>query len=236
MAWSHRRYLLLLGCLFGVIWILLAISPLYREDWALENALVVPFLAGLALTHRRFPFSRTSYTLIFLFLCLHEIGAHYTYAKVPYDRWVESLTGGTLNAMFGWRRNQFDRLVHFSYGFLLAYPIREIFVRVAQAKGFWAYYLPLDLTMACSMLFELIEWGAAEVFGNGLGAAYLGAQGDPWDAHKDMGLATLGALLTMLLTAALNMHFQRDFAQEWADSLRVHPERKSERRKQKPKA
>src|SRR5512139_1037774 len=104
---------------------------------------------------------------------------------------------------------------------LLAYPIREVFLRVADVRGFWGYYLPLDVTMATSMLYELIEWGAAVYFGGELGVAYLGTQGDPWDAQKDMALATIGGILAMLITAALNWRYQRDFAQEWADSLRV---------------
>ena len=107
------------------------------------------------------------------------------------------------------------------YGLLLAYPIREIFLRVADVRGFWGYFLPLDLTMSTSMLFELIEWGAAEVFGGDLGQAYLGTQGDIWDAHKDMALASLGALIAMLVTYGLNRRYQRDFNREWADSLRV---------------
>jgi putative membrane protein len=222
---THFRYPVLLGCLFAILWVLLSIAPLYRQDWLLENVLVVPFVLGFVLTYRRFPFSSVSYTLIFIFLCLHEIGAHYTFAEVPYDAWLEHLTGHSLNSMFGWQRNQYDRFVHFSFGFLMAYPIREIFVRVAEARGFWAYYLPLDVTMACSMVFELIEWGAAVAFGGNLGAAYLGTQGDPWDAHKDMALATLGAMLAMLLTAAVNLRFQRDFAREWAESLRIKRKR-----------
>jgi len=79
--------------------------------------------------------------------------------------------------------------------------------------------------MATSMLYELIEWGAAVLLGGGLGVAYLGSQGDPWDAHKDMALATLGACVAMLVTAALNWRYQRDFAREWADSLRVKQHR-----------
>ena len=118
-------------------------------------------------------------------------------------------------------RNYFDRMVHFLFGFLLAYPIRELFMRVAGARGFWGYYLPLDLTMSFSMLYELIEWAAAEVFGGELGAAYLGTQGDVWDAHKDMALASLGALIAMFVTALVNRHLQRDFAAEWAESIRV---------------
>ena len=123
--------------------------------------------------------------------------------------------------MIGWERNNYDRVLHFLYGFLFAYPIREIFLRVANVRGFWGYFLPLDLTMSSSMLYELIEWLAVGVFGGELGMAYLGTQGDIWDAHKDMALASLGALLAMSITAAVNVKWQRDFSREWIDSLRV---------------
>jgi putative membrane protein len=162
-----------------------------------------------------------SYTLLFLFLCLHTVGAHYTYSLVPYDAWFRSLTGRTLSSVTGWERNHFDRLVHLLYGLLLAYPAREVFLRVADVHGFWGYYLPLDVAMATSMLYELIEWGAASAFGGELGTAYLGTQGDPWDAQKDMALATVGAVIAMLVTAAINWRYQRDFAREWAESLSV---------------
>jgi len=219
--WPQERTFRVLGGAFGLLWIGLAISPRYRHDWLLENALVLPFAAALLLTRRRFPFSRISYTLIFLFLSLHELGAHFTYAEVPYDEWCRLLTGSTWSDLTGWRRNHFDRIAHFSFGLLLAYPIREVFLRVGEARGAWGYYLPLDVTMAFSMLFELIEWGAAEAFGGDLGIAYLGTQGDVWDAHKDMALATLGAVIAMGVTAGLNLWLQRDFAREWAESLRV---------------
>lgn len=217
--------MIVLGLLFALVWTALSIRPLYRADWLLENLIVVVFVVSLVATSRNFPFSRLSYALIFLFLCMHEIGAHYTYAEVPYDAWFRALTGRTFNSLVGWERNQFDRLAHFCFGLLLAYPIREIFVRVAETRGFWAYYLPLDVTMACSALFELLEWAAAEAFGGDLGMAYLGTQGDPWDAQKDMALATLGAVVAMLVTAAVNFHLQRDFAREWAESLRVKRKR-----------
>jgi putative membrane protein len=111
--------------------------------------------------------------------------------------------------------------VHFGYGLLLAYPVREVFLRFGDLRGFWGYFLPLDLTMSTSMLYELIEWVVAERFGGGLGVAYLGTQGDPWDAQKDMAMASLGALIAMLLTFAINRRSQRDFAREWAQSLRM---------------
>lgn len=221
MARSHRRYVLSLAGLFAAVWIALAIAPRYRDDWALENTLVTVLVAALAASYRRLPLSRISYTLIFVYLCLHEVGAHYTYAEVPYDLWTDRLFGRPFNELMGWERNHFDRLVHFSYGLLLAYPLRELFLRIADVRGFWGYFLPLDFTMSTSMIFELFEWGAAEMFGGELGAAYLGLQGDVWDAHKDMLLASLGAAMSMTITALVNMSLKRDFAREWSESLRI---------------
>jgi putative membrane protein len=221
MEMSHRQYLALLSALLAVEFALLAIAPIDRAGWALENALVVVFVLLLGLSQRALPLSRVSYTLIFLFLALHEIGAHYTYSLVPYDSWFQSLFGTSLNQALGWERNHFDRLLHFLYGLLLAYPVREVVLRIADLRGFWGYFLPLDFTMSTSMFYELIEWVVAEVFGGDLGAAYLGTQGDVWDAHKDMALASLGALIAMLVTAAINARFQRDFARDWNESLTV---------------
>jgi putative membrane protein len=218
---THLRYVSTLAGVLASLWVVLAIDPFDRKDWLLENVLLVLAIALLAATYRGFPLSRISYTLIFLFLCLHTIGAHYTYAEVPYDEWWRSLTGTSFNEMVGWKRNNFDRVVHFSYGLLLAYPVREIFLRVAGVRGFWGYFLPLDLTMSTSMLYELIEWAAAEVFGGELGVAYLGTQGDIWDAHKDMALASVGALIAMSVVALINSRIKRDFAREWNESLRI---------------
>ena len=209
---SRKAYLLTLSSVYLVWWIFMAIKPYNFADWALENVLVVLAAALLIFTRKSFPLSRVSYTCIFVFMMLHTLGSHYTYAEVPYAEWFPMFEGG---------RNHFDRLVHFLYGLLLAYPIREMFLRIGNVRGFWGYFLPLDLTMSTSMLYELIEWGAAEVVGGELGAAYLGTQGDIWDAHKDMALAALGALIAMTLTALINRHMQRDFAREWAESIRV---------------
>ena len=221
MSLKSGRYPLLLAILFFAYWMVLAIEPRDRADWLLENLLAIVFAAVLVASFKRLPLSGISYTTIFLFLCLHTLGAHYTYTEVPYDDWVRALTGGSLNEAMGWERNHFDRLVHFSYGLLLAYPIREVFLRVVDARGFWGYFLPLDVTMSTSMIFELFEWAVAERVGGDLGMAYLGTQGDVWDAHKDMALASLGAALAMTLAMAVNVRLQRDFAREFRDSLRV---------------
>jgi putative membrane protein len=217
----HRKYLLILSLIFAVWWLALAIHPWHRDTWLLENGLAVTAAVLLFSFHRQLLFSRVSYTLIFVFMCLHQVGAHYSYSEVPYDAWFQQLTGRTFNSLIGWERNNFDRVVHFSYGMLLAYPVREIFLRVANVRGFWGYFLPLDLTMSTSMLFELLEWVTSVVFGGDLGQAYIGAQGDEWDAHKDMALASLGALVAMSVTFVVNWRFQRDFNREWAESFRV---------------
>ncbi|HRH98256.1 MAG TPA: DUF2238 domain-containing protein [Prosthecobacter sp.] len=221
---TYERLVKLLGVLFALLWAVLAVHPLHRQDWLLENVLLVLALPLFVAAYRHRLFSRLSWVLIFIFMCLHEVGAHYTYSEVPYDEWWRALTGHTLNEHFGWQRNHFDRVIHFTYGLLLAYPFREIFLRIARARGFWGYFLPLDLTMSSSLLYELIEWLAAEVLGSDLGQAYLGTQGDIWDAHKDMALASLGALIAMLITAAVNLRCQRDFAREWSESWRVKKE------------
>jgi putative membrane protein len=218
---AHRRFCLILALLFAALWILLAIEPHDRSDWALENVLVVAAALALFFSYKHLLLSRISYAMIFIFLCLHAVGSHWTYSLVPYDQAFELISGQSFNKLVGWQRNQYDRIVHFAYGLLLAYPIRELFLRVAQVKGFWGYFLPVVLTMASSMIYELVEWAAAEVFASELGIAFVGAQGDIWDAQKDMWMATLGALISMTVTAVINVRLQKDFAREWTESLRV---------------
>jgi len=218
---SSARLPLVLLIVWFALAVALAFGPYDRADWVLENALAVAFLSILVATRRRFPFSNVSYALMFAFLVLHEVGAHYTYSRVPYDAWCTSLFGGDLSSTFGFRRNHFDRVVHFLYGFLLAYPMREVFVRIARATGFWGYFLPLMMTMATSCLYEIIEWLAASMVAPELGAAYLGTQGDEFDPIKDMALATVGACLSLAIVAWIHKSLARDFNEQWAESLRV---------------
>jgi putative membrane protein len=216
-----RTTIAVLATLFAIEFVVLAIEPVSRSTWVLENLLVVALVGLLAATYRSFRLSRISYTLIFAFLVVHEFGAHYSYSLVPYDDWCRRFLGFSPDQVFGFERNHYDRFIHFSYGLLFAYPIREVFLRVVNVRGFWGYALPLDVTMSTSMIYELIEWGVAVTFGGELGHAYLGTQGDVWDAHKDMAFASLGALVSMGVTLGINRALQRDFAAEWADSFRV---------------
>lgn len=192
-SFKQNRLLQGLALWYVAVWIVTAIRPLDPKDWFLENVLAVSLVAVLVIAHRWFPLSDLSYLLITVFLTLHAVGAHYTYSEVPLGYWLKEWGG--------FSRNHFDRIVHFSFGLLMAYPVREVFLRVASARGFWAYYLPLDVTLAFSAIYEIIEMLVAVVVSPEAGAAYLGTQGDIWDAQKDMALAGCGALLCMIITA-----------------------------------
>ncbi len=182
--------------IFLIVWLILAIDPKYRSTWLLENALSIFFVIILIFTYKKFKLSNTSYTLITLYLIMHTIGAYTSYTEAP--------IGEYLKQIFGWERNNYDRIVHFSFGLLLAFPIREVFLRVAKVKGFWGYYLPFDVTASFSALYEVIEWITVAVRPT-TSISFLGMQGDIWDAQKDIGLAVLGALITMIITALVNI-------------------------------
>src|SRR5215470_3562624 len=145
----HNRLQQALALWYLFFWTLTGVAPLDRRDWLLENFLVVVLTCTLVATYRRFPFSDLSYALIAVFLTLHSIGAHYSYAQVPFGFWMKE----TLHQS----RNHYDRIVHFSFGLLLAYPVRELFVREANARGFWAYYLSVDAILALSAMYEIME-------------------------------------------------------------------------------
>ena len=196
---APRPFVLGLLAAFAAIWTALALAPWYRQDWLLENMLVFAALPLLAWGYRTLPFTRGTYACLFVFLVLHAIGAHYTYSEVPYDRAFEAVTGASLNALLGWERNHYDRMVHFLYGLLVTPAAIEILQARAPPRGLWRWLLPVCFMMSHSVLYEAIEWLAAEVFGGDLGQAYLGTQGDVWDAQKDSLLATAGSVASVIL-------------------------------------
>ena len=168
-----------------------AYGPVDREFWAIASILPAFLVVGLIAMHRWMPLSTASYVLITAFLSLHTIGVHYTYAQVPIGAWMDqSLHLG---------RNHFDRVVHFSFGFLLAYPMEEAFRLLAHVRGWLLYYLPVMTILGLSGLWEILEsWVASSVHPE-LGITYLGSQGDLWDAQKDIAAAFYGALLCVVL-------------------------------------
>jgi putative membrane protein len=194
------RYPLALLVGFLAIFAALGVAPSYRQDWLLENLLVLVAVPGLVLTFRRLRFSNFAYTCLFVFFVLHEIGAHYTYSEVPWRDWLAALTGTEATAA---GRNHYDRFVHFAYGLLLMPAAVELIEARMSPRGLWRWLMPLFFVMSHSVIYEMIEWLAAVLFGGDLGVAYLGTQGDEWDAQKDMALATAGAVTALVLLEIL---------------------------------
>ncbi len=214
-------YHLLLFILFIWIWVILAFNVKYFHDWILENIINLTFLVLLYLTHKWFRYSRLSYSLMFVFMVLNIIGSHYTYAEVPFGFWLKEF--------LGLGRNHYDRIVHFSFGFLMVYAIRETFNRISLTKGFWSLYVPVEFVLALSAIYEIIEWLTAIIFGGDLGIAYLGTQGDEFDPIKDMALAGLGSLITMTITFITLMYYDsKRYWKEFKDSFHLKKERLGE--------
>jgi putative membrane protein len=186
---------------YVVFWVAMSFSPVDGQNWVLASILPCLLVAVLAAMHRWLPLSHASYALITLFLTLHMIGAHYTYAQVPFGQWLESA--------FEMSRNPFDRIVHFCFGLLLTYPLLEVFVRLANAGSALASYLAFMTPLGLSGVWEVIESWVARVVSPELGDAYLGSQGDMWDAQKDMAAAVCGSLLCLLAVAIVRSRRQR---------------------------
>ncbi len=197
------RYPLALLAAYAAIWLALAIDPAYRQDWLLENAIVLVAVPLFVWSAWRLRFSDFAYTCLFVFFLFHAVGAHYTYSLVPYDEWFRALTGAPLDETTGFGRNHYDRLVHFLYGLLVAPAAVEIFAHYGRYPRAWAALFPFLFMASHSVIYELIEFAAALVFGGELGQAYLGTQGDIWDGQKDMALALSGSAIMIGALGAL---------------------------------
>ena len=193
----------LLGA-YALVWGALAIAPKHRADWWLENVLVFVAIPLLAWASSRLRLRDRSYVALFVFFVFHAIGSHYTYSEVPIDAWCEAWFGVSPGAALGAERNHYDRLVHFLYGLLAIPAALDIVDARAPTTRLWRWLLAVGFVTSHSLLYELIEWGAAVVFGGDLRMAFLGTQGDVWDAQKDMALALLGSVI-----AATALSFRR---------------------------
>ena len=194
-----RNKAVLVGLLlwYVIVSVWMAQEPVDPQFWRLASILPSLFVAVLLATYRAFPLSLVSYMLITAFLTLHTLGVHYTYAQVPIGAWLQQA--------FDLNRNHFDRIVHFSFGFLLVYPIEELFRVVGQLRGWVLSYLSVMTVLGLSGLWEIIESWVAGAVHPELGITYLGSQGDVWDAQKDMAAALYGALIVMSVLVILRV-------------------------------
>lgn len=178
---------------FLAFWVWAAIEPVYRQDWLIENLLVFATAIAMVASYRWFQFSNASYFLLTIFLAMHTLGAHYSY-YVPLPGWLSELFGAP-------GRWNYDRIVHLGYGLLLTYPIWELLRRVVRLQGFWAYFFAVTLIVATGAFYELLEMWVALLVAPELEDAFVGTQGDIWDAQKDIALAMYGALAVVAITA-----------------------------------
>ena len=176
--------------------------PLHPVEQAMHHSLTALGLIALLLVQRRRPLPYSSFLLILVFLTLHSVAARWIYTFVPYDDWTQALFGARLSELFGWQRNKFDRLVHLSYGLCFGPVLYQLF-RSAGRSIRWAAVLAVDVVLSTSAVYELFEWGIAMTLAPGAAEAYNGQQGDVWDAHKDMSLATGGAVVAVAVAVAV---------------------------------
>ncbi|WP_245892179.1 DUF2238 domain-containing protein [Flavobacterium pallidum] len=192
---KQNRWLQAFIVVFVICWINSYIGNTDTSNWLLENTLVFLFLGFLIFTYKKYQFSDLSYLLICIYLCLHVYGSKYTYAENPFGYWLKDA--------LDLPRNHYDRIVHFSFGFLLAYPMREMFLKWLKFPAWVAWTLPIEITLSISAFYELIEWAVADILFKEQGAAYLGTQGDIWDAQKDIFLAFSGAIIATTIVSVI---------------------------------
>lgn len=190
------------------------VAPKDRGTWLMEVAPVLLALPILVATRRRFPLSPLLYVLIALHAVVLCVGGRYTYAEVPLGFWFRDA--------LGLARNHYDRLGHVMQGFVPALVAREVLLRTSPLRpGRWLFTLCTSVALAISALYELVEWLAAVLLGQGADA-FLGTQGDPWDTQWDLFMALCGALAAQLLLARVQ---DRQLARRAAAGVPPSPER-----------
>ena len=203
---SERREPLILLLLTLVGLVLSGIGPYDRVTWWLEVGPVMLGILVLVPTYRRFPLTPLAYRLIFVHAAILMLGGHHTYARVPLGEWAQET--------FGWARNHYDRLGHLAQGFVPAILAREVFLRRSPlGRGAWLGFFVVCFCLAFSAFYELIEWWAAVIGGEGA-ESFLGTQGDVWDTQWDMCLALIGALSALVL---LSRRHDRELARLLAE-------------------
>ena len=194
MPKSHK----LVYTIYAFVWIIMAINPKYPQDWLLENVLIFIFVPFVIWMDKKHHYTLLSIIFLLIFASLHSLGSHYTYAEMEHFN--------TLTDFFGFERNHFDRLVHFLFG-LLAF--RMLFEMTSSGTSTVKTSLLLTFTMVISIsaFYEILEWTAVILLHPELGMAFLGTQGDIWDAQKDTIAAIIGALI--------NLAFYKSYAELW---------------------
>ncbi|MCJ8160182.1 DUF2238 domain-containing protein [Acinetobacter zhairhuonensis] len=183
--------------LITVAIIIASIQPLEFESYLLHQAGTVFMLITLIITLKKIGLDFITFALYLSFLLIHVLAAHYLYSYVPYNEWIQQLFNFDLNQLMGWTRNMYDRLVHLVYGlFLYPFFYRLFQIWIPKLKPYVLFLLVIQFVMATSLIYEWVEWLIAIQLSPEDAENYNGQQGDIWDAHMDMLLATAGTLIT----------------------------------------
>lgn len=194
MPKSHK----IVFAMYIIVWIIMAINPKYPQDWLIENVLVFIFFPFILWMDKKHHYTLPSLVMLLLFASLHSLGSHYTYSEMEHFN--------AITHFFGFERNHFDRLVHFLFGLLVFRILFEMILDVTTTAK-TALLFTFTVILSISSFYEMLEWLAAVILHPELGMAFLGTQGDVWDAHKDTALAMVGALI--------NIMFYRNYKHLW---------------------
>lgn len=169
------------------------------NTWLQVGPIAILLLAAIPLL-RQFPLSTASVSCFAGFLLMHLLAARWTYSDVPYVAWGKTLADFDIDAAFGFKRNMFDRLVHFTFGVLFVFPVIEIFNRHCAQSHRMALFSTIMFVLGASAVYEIFEWLLAVFMSPEAAEAYNGQQGDMFDSPKDMAMAMLGALIATIGT------------------------------------
>jgi len=189
------------GALVAVSWW----HPPYPAEQALHHTLTLVAVVALLWLQRRDLLPIGSLVLVLVFLTLHTIAARWMYSFVPYDDWLARIAGVRMSELLGWRRNNFDRLVHLGYGLCLAPVLYTYFTAQRGWRAGWGALAAVDIIVSTGAVYELLEWGVAVSAAPAYAEAYNGQQGDIFDPHKDMAIAALGALVAMAVVLVVRL-------------------------------
>lgn len=185
MPKSHK----IVYAIYIVVWIIMAINPKYPQDWLLENVLIFIFFPFVFWMDKKNNYTLLSVIFLLIYTSLHSLGSHYTYSEMEHFN--------VITQFFGFERNHFDRLVHFLFGLLTFRILFEMISSLATTVKS-AVLFTFTMIISISTFYEILEWAAATILHPELGAAFLGTQGDVWDAQKDTIAAMIGALANVI--------------------------------------
>ena len=180
--------------IFAITWI----APRWPVEQALHGSLTVIGLVWLVVHNRRWPIRDGDFAAICFFMIVHSIAARWLYSNVPYDAWLRTAFDWSPQAAFAWERNHADRLIHLLFGLCFTAALCRFLRQHWSLTVRQSYWLGILLVMSISLVYEWFEWAIALTLSPENAEAYNGQQGDLWDAHMDMLLATIGAVATWL--------------------------------------